>query len=405
MLNSNNCYALRVALFLALICFSHIQDSGAADNVPGGEQAPQGMRQLSLAPRSELASEEDDFGNKVNPAGLQRYPLPPASVSSNRKAQSVRGDGDHRPSKGIANAENYETGVGDPEWGGAGGEPLVVLPEVTTPIKLSSSDVNRFVCTSGEINDVPISSEEKGVIIRYSGREAFVKFKVMKRSDGKLGYSTTPTEIFIVCGGNTYSVIARPSRIRSQTIRLGTGTENRVEQNRSLYEGLPFEKRVMRLIKEAYTDNLPDSYTVAKRNKIDNTWRGLTIILKREVDVDGEGLHLKEYHISSQPGHKGLIKLSEKMFLRKEFALNPLGVSIDKHKLEQSDVARLFIVEQKAEQPLGGNGLQFMTIDDAGGSAQPSSKTPQPSSGGNKPRVPSSSKPKTGMPQQPAEDM
>lgn len=395
MLNSNHRYALKVATLLAVFSFPHAQISVAEDNPPDG-LAPQSIRQLSLSPIANHAAEGND--------GLQRYPQPPTGLP--QKIDVKPAGKRSRGSKEIAKVESYEPEAVNPERSYEFEAPLVVLPEVTREIKLSASDVNRFVCTSGEINDVPISSEEKGVIIHYSGRDAFVKFKVMKRSDGKLGYSTTPTEIFIVCGGSTYSVIAHPSRIRSRTVRLGTGTEDRVEKNQALYAGLPFEKRVMRLIKEAYTDNLPDSYTIAERNFVDNTWRSISIVLKREVEVDGEGLRLKEYHISPRPGHKGTINLSEKMFLRKEFALNPLGVSIDKHKLEQSDIAKLFIVEQKSDQPLGGNGLQFMTIDDVGAeSIQQPKNTSQNTSMSNKPRMLGGTAPKVKMPQQTAEVM
>jgi len=47
------------------------------------------------------------------------------------------------------------------------------------------------------------------------------------------------------------------------------------------------------------------------------------------------------------------------MFLRKEFTVNPIGVAVDKHTLLAGETARVFIVEQRADKPLGGNGLQL----------------------------------------------
>jgi len=367
MLNRSCRYTLTAVLLRAMVSTAKAGEIEMEEATSAVSPLPK----LSLAPAQsdtlpdQPAADTDSLMQRISPkppGTMQRYPQPPVSVSV-KPHKVPHGKKSSANRKKLDGQDIYESGASKLEVGKVLEQPLVVLPEVTTTVKLSSSDVNRFVCTSGEIDDVPLSSEEKGVVIKYSGKDVFVKFKVSKDSNGDLGYSTTPTEIFIVCGGSTYSVIAFPSRVPSQTVRLGTGVDNRVQENRSLYAGLPFEKKVMRIIKEAYTDNIPESYTVAKRDLVDSSWKGMYVTLKREIDVDGEGLHLKEYHIAHKPGQLGIIKLSEKMFLRKEFAINPLAVSIDKHKLKQNEVSRLFIVEQRAEQPLGGNGFQLMSID------------------------------------------
>lgn len=237
--------------------------------------------------------------------------------------------------------------------------PVTVMPEVTTSVQLSSSDLNRIICSDGDIKEA-LTSDEKGLMIKITGKDAFVKFKVGKMSDGKLSYSATPTEIYMVCGGSTYSLVAFPSRIASQTIKLSSGMENKIRENQALYAGLPFEKRVLRAIKETYTDNLPDSYLVTKMNQVDSSWNGMVIALRRIVDIEGEGMKVKEYHITLKAKHDPF-KLSEKMFLRKEFALNPIAVSIDKHTLRAGETSRLFIVEQRAENPMG-SGFQLPTL-------------------------------------------
>jgi len=56
-----------------------------------------------------------------------------------------------------------------------------VLPEVTTQTEMSSSDINRIVCQT-DIKDV-IFSKEKGVSVKISGRDAFVKFLITKKED------------------------------------------------------------------------------------------------------------------------------------------------------------------------------------------------------------------------------
>lgn len=58
-----------------------------------------------------------------------------------------------------------------------------ILPEVTTAVELSSSDINRIVC-SGPINDL-IFSKEKGLEGHFVGNNAFVKFAITVHGDEK----------------------------------------------------------------------------------------------------------------------------------------------------------------------------------------------------------------------------
>ena len=240
--------------------------------------------------------------------------------------------------------------------------PISVLPETTTTVKLSSSDLNRLICPDGEVKEA-LTSDEKGLMIKITGKDVFVKYKVAKRGDGSLSYSTTPTELYVVCGGNTYSMIAYPERMPSQTIKLSSGKTGKIRENQALYSGLPFEKRIMRALKEIYTDTMPDSYSVTKVNQTDLSWKGLVITLKKEVDIEGEGMHVKEYQVSLKGGQNEPFKMSEKMFLRKDFSMNPVAVSVDKHTLRPGDTSRVFIVEQRQEKQFGGDGLMLPTLD------------------------------------------
>jgi conjugal transfer pilus assembly protein TraK len=260
--------------------------------------------------------------------------------------------------------------------------PISVLPETTTTVKLSSSDTNRFICPVGEVKEV-ITSDEKGLMTKNTGKDVYVKFKVIKHGDGSLSYSTTPTELYVVCGGNTYSMIVFPERMPAQTIKLSSGKTDIIRENQALYSGLPFEKRIMRAIKEIYTDTMPDSYFVTKVNKTDLSWKGLVITLKKEVDIEGEGMHIKEYQVSLKGGQNEPFKMSEKMFLKKDFSMNPVAVSVDKHTLRPGETSRVFIVEQRQEKQLGGNGLMLPTLD---GSA-PATQGIAPSQNGTQPQA------------------
>lgn len=251
--------------------------------------------------------------------------------------------------------------------------PMVILPETTTTVKLSASDLNRIICPT-DVKEA-LTSDEKGLMIKISGKDVFLKYKVGKRSDGTLSYSSTPTEVFVVCGGSTYTMIAFPSRMPSQTIKLSSGKEDKLKENQALYAGLPFEKRIMRVIKEVFTDSIPETYLVTNKNDIDLSWKGLVISHLRDVEVEGEGMTVKEYNVSLKTGGEKIFHLTEKMFLRKDFTTNPIGVAVDKHTLLAGETARVFIVEQRADKPLGGNGLQLGLPSVEGGSIGSSKPT------------------------------
>ncbi|MGK7346036.1 MAG: type-F conjugative transfer system secretin TraK [Candidatus Nitrospinota bacterium M3_3B_026] len=222
-----------------------------------------------------------------------------------------------------------------------------VLPEIATHVRLSSTDVNRVVCPS-EIHDV-VFSKEKGVDVKVNGRNAFVKFLVKKEPDGKEVYSKTPTELFVVCGGDVYTLITQPACIPSRTIRLSSGSEKRIEENLELMGSLPFEKKVLDLIKSMYTDDIPDSFLVKSVDEPVFTANSLDVRLKRIIEVEGEGLRGKEFLITLEG--KDAAKLSEKDFLHPAITKKPLGITLDKLRLgSHGDTARLLIVERSMEE-------------------------------------------------------
>jgi len=227
----------------------------------------------------------------------------------------------------------------------------LAMPEITQKAALSRSDVNRVVCRE-PIKDV-FYSEEKGVKVKFSGNSAFVKFRIDKAGDD-LRYSTTPTELFIVCGGNTYNLIAIPRPIPAQTIRLENGRAGKARENAALFRDLPLEKKILELIRRAYTDDLPESFTVTSENRPVPLFRDLTCILRRFITVDGEGLTLKEYAVT--PSVDGM-ELAERDFLRREIAGHPIALSFDRPRVGKGDTARLFVVEMKAlESSAEGGG-------------------------------------------------
>lgn len=225
---------------------------------------------------------------------------------------------------------------------------VTVMPEVAQPVELSSSDVNRITC-QGEIKDV-VYSREKGITVKFSGRDAFVKFRTGLK-DGKTTYSTTPSEIFVVCGDNVYSLIALPKRIPARSIRLSPGKTENIRKNRSLFGALPFEKKVLSAIRSLYTEEIPESFTLSTPNKRIDLFRDLDLVLARVAVVEGEGIQVKEYRGTLADGDKDRIELGEKDFLRNEISTDPIAVSLDRLVLKKGEILRAFVVESHREEP------------------------------------------------------
>jgi len=228
-----------------------------------------------------------------------------------------------------------------------------VIPEVGTQVLMSSSDANRIVC-SGEIRDV-VFSAEKGIGVKVVGKNAFVKFRITRKDEREI-YSTTPTELFVVCGENVYNLIAIPRRIPAQTIRLSPGAE-KIRQNAALYGSLPFEKKVISIIRSVYTSEIPDGFTVTASNRKLPLFRDLEVTRVRSYRVEGEGLLINEFTVSSRKTN-GELKVIEKDFLRPEIAARPVGIALDRHTLKQGETARLIVVEQALVAEGGSNGAQ-----------------------------------------------
>ncbi len=221
--------------------------------------------------------------------------------------------------------------------------PTVVLPEVATKIRLSNTDVNRLVCPEG-IKDV-VFSQEKGVKVKISDGNAFVKFQVIKKGDEMI-YTEIPSEFYVVCGGDIYSLIGMPQRVPAQTVRLSTGTKKRVQQNLALFNGMPLEKKILTLIKQTYTDQFPESYVIRTIGRQIDLFPALWVRFKREIVVEGEGVAIREYGISLREGVEQT-RLSEREFLRSELTNRPLAVAMDEPLLRKGTQSRLFIVEQR----------------------------------------------------------
>ena len=219
-----------------------------------------------------------------------------------------------------------------------------VSPEITTQVRLSNSDINRVICPV-DIKDA-IYSEEKGLTVNLSGKNAFVKFNVV-RKDGKDMYSMTPSELYFVCDGAVYTMIASPARIPAQTVQLTPGKAGTAKKNIELYGELPFEKKIIAIVKRIYTNDVPDSFTKTAVGKKMDLFKDLEVILRSIYAIEGEGLRVKEFEVRIMPTSTlESISYKENDFLRTDVSLHPVAVSVESMTLKKGETSRVFVVER-----------------------------------------------------------
>jgi conjugal transfer pilus assembly protein TraK len=219
-----------------------------------------------------------------------------------------------------------------------------IAAEMPTIVQLSNRDINRIVC-SGPMSDL-IYSEEKGVTGHFSGNSAFVKFKA-EEINGELMYAQTPSELFVVCNGAVYTLIAEPHEIASVTLHLAAPAKDIFKKNIDHYKNLPLEKQVLQIIREGYEGGYPSSYKVSNADTLIPLCGDLNVNLMQTVDVEGVGLRLKQYKVASTKSEK--MELQEKTFLSLGISESILAVAIENHILNTGEATRVFVVENREQ--------------------------------------------------------
>jgi conjugal transfer pilus assembly protein TraK len=220
-----------------------------------------------------------------------------------------------------------------------------IAPETPTIIQLSNRDINRIVC-SGPMNDL-IYSEEKGVTGHFSGNSAFVKFKA-EEINGELSYADAPSELFVVCNGSVYTLIAEPQEIASVTLHLAAPAKDNFQKNIDHYKNMPLEKQVLQVIREAYEGGYPSSYKISKTATPAPVCSDLTVTQMQTIDVEGVGLRLKEYKAMNIKSEDA--ELQEKSFLDLGISDSILAVAVEDHVLQPHEATRVFVVEKREQQ-------------------------------------------------------
>jgi len=224
-----------------------------------------------------------------------------------------------------------------------------VLPEVATRIFLSSVDVNRLICAEGPVKDV-VFSKEKGLVVKIHGSNAFLKFRIARDPDtGELKFASVPTDIYVVCGDDSvYTLIALPKKIPAQTVHLAS-RKRKIKEVLSLFEGLPFEQKVLKLLKWTVTDEIPEALDVSMPREKVGVFREINLELRRVVTAPGEGLRVKEFLARAASGKA--LEVDERTFLVPELSKRPVAIAVERFRLSPTVPVRVFVVEQVEEEP------------------------------------------------------
>jgi len=232
-----------------------------------------------------------------------------------------------------------------------------VLPEISTQVTLSNSDVNRVVCENGEAVK-PVFSKEKPIIadVASNRRGFFVKMKYMMMPNGQNRYLSEPVELFLTCGTSTYELVITPEFGPPHKLLLGFDTKDKIKDNQALFGALSLEEAALMLTNKMITDGgdggLPDSFEVRPgngnwlRNITDEHGRSIPLELRedREVSVDGTGLRGTQYTIRALNN----VQIKETMFLNSKFGENIFAITAESLSLSTGQQASLVIIHRES---------------------------------------------------------
>jgi hypothetical protein len=211
-------------------------------------------------------------------------------------------------------------------------EPEVIYPEKTVYATLSATDTNRFVCTTGEIADI-IASEEKGVVKEHSGNEGWVKFQIERDPiGGRIVFASFDTDIFIKCGGETYSVIGRPKQgIPAKTFYMVSPSKSRAKETERM-SALDLDKAVAYIAQRVFLDEVPPHWEEVKtagyrRFKV----AGVMAEHVTSWKIPGVDVIVKLFTLRAADG--GSVRIEESDLLNPGMVVNPVGISIRNHNL------------------------------------------------------------------------
>lgn len=227
------------------------------------------------------------------------------------------------------------------------GSAFIVKPERTTVVRLSATDINRFVCTEDLDREIRVVyPQRKGVKVKTAGNNIFVEFEIIKRGDEYV-YQETPVELYIMCDDTVYAVIGIPQRIPAVTVYLENKAKD-VQERLEAVKEIPFEERIVKIVKALYSGKPPVEAEYVKVSKEYNIYPALRIKETANYVFSAEGLVARVFVVSLKEEAKAeQVDLKEKDFLKKEITVSPVSVAIDRLRLRKGEKAIVLIIEKK----------------------------------------------------------
>jgi len=219
----------------------------------------------------------------------------------------------------------------------------VIQDEGFHAVEISLRDVSRLVCFT-DIEKV-IYSKEKGIEIKTSGRNAYIK-NLPKESvnplTGKLmiEYDSRAKELYVICGEKTFSLVLIPQDIPAVTAYLQSYHSDATKALQH-EKSNTYEDTILELIKSAYLEEVPRGYEVNEINKPVKEFQEVQII------------HIKEYIGGMYQIHEYVVKAKVELTLNEATILdtlkpnNTLAVSIVHLYLRPNEQTRVFIVSRR----------------------------------------------------------
>lgn len=202
--------------------------------------------------------------------------------------------------------------------------------------KISLKYISKLHC-SAPISNL-IYSKEKEIEIKAAGNDAYIKILPKKIIDGngeKLEYDNSPRELYLECGGSTFSLILNPENVPPQTLILKSPIAD--AKKASEYEkSNPYEDTILSLVKNCYTESIPDGYDAEFVGEPAKEFEELSMSLVKRYK--GSKYWVEEYLINA----KKEINIYESMFI--PYLKNSLAISIVKMSLVPNETTRMIVV-------------------------------------------------------------
>lgn len=216
---------------------------------------------------------------------------------------------------------------------------VVIFPERPTTAEMSNRDINRVVCSGGNVEDYKFSGE-KGIIVDASGSDAFVKFQIMEIGEVRQ-YVTARSEFFFKCAGEMYTVFATPRDIPSQTIFLGKPGGG-AKENAEIFNPLSDEERAVSITQAILRESSPSNFS---RVSLDEPYAqglvpGADVRRRNHYLIEGSGFSAAEFLVRASRD----VVLNEMMFARRAFGRSIYAVTLETPQLKAGEVGRVVIV-------------------------------------------------------------